>query len=99
MYILISGDIELLNSVGERKYKWLARLLRVRDGVVEKVMDIAGTFYDVRSIIVKDDVLYIGADKIVDIVDIKSGHERFLSLLSESAEEDLVSMHKSLYTN
>ena len=99
LYILISGDSEILNSDGGRKYKWLTRLLRVCNGVVEKVMDIDGAFDDVRSIIVKDDVLYIGADKIVDIVDIKSGHERFLSLLSESAETDLVNTHKALYTD
>ena len=97
IYILISGEIHSNNATHfkERKYQNISRLLQVTNNKVEEIMEIEDTFSSVQNIIVTDEILYVAADKILAVLNIKNKDVKYYSFIDKKAELNLLKVHNT----
>ena len=91
IYILLDGEV----IVSDGSHKFISRLLFFSNGTVEECIDFEEIFTVVTSIIVLDSALYIAADKVLAVIDIKSGAMQFYTFIKKSAENDILNTIKN----
>mgnify|MGYP003209557760 CR=1 FL=1 len=88
-YILIAGYVkQLKEEFGETRYE--SRLIHICNGVVDTIMVIPEWIPEVTNMIVTDDYVYLGHDKMLSIIDRKTKAIEYRTFLSGKAVKNLL---------
>lgn len=88
-YILIAGYVkQLKEEFGETRYE--SRLIHICNGRVETIMVIPEWVSEVTNMIVTDDYVYLGHDKMLSIIDRKTKTIEYRTFLSGKAVKNLL---------
>lgn len=88
-YILIAGFVkQLKEEFGETRYE--SRLIHICNGVVDTIMVIPEWIPEVTNMIVNDDYVYLGHDKMLSIIDRKTKAIEYRTFLSGKAVKNLL---------
>lgn len=92
-YILIAGFVkQLKEEVGETRSetRYESRLIHICNGRVETIMVIPEWISEVTNMIVTDDYVYLGHDKMLSIIDRKTKTIEYRTFLSGKAVKNLL---------
>ena len=89
LYVLISGHIE---NRRDKEYRSCSRLLEIKEGKLENLLEFSEAFRRVQNMAVKDDKLDAAMDKMLVEIDLHSGEYKNYTFLSVEDEENLNSL-------